>query len=102
MAANRSIGIAGNDVVRIKNGRGLRLRVECGSLWITQARSVEDVCMSSGESFCIERNGYTLLSTLGAPFALVTIEPAIALSPTLAERFWKLWAGMYGPRGRHA
>jgi hypothetical protein len=76
MDANRSIGIAANEVARIDNGRGLRLRVEYGALWVTQARSVDDVCLRSGESFCIERNGCTLLSTLGTPFTLVTIEPA--------------------------
>jgi hypothetical protein len=99
-----SIGITRNKVARIENGRGLRLRVEYGSLWVTQARSTEDVCMKAGESFCIERNGNTLLSTLGTPFALVTIEPAIPVSRTLAERFWGFWAGPnFGEsRGRHA
>lgn len=102
MDAIRSIGIAGNEVARIENGRGLRLRVKYGSLWVTQARSTEDVCMKSGESFRIERNGCTLLSTLGAPFALVTIEPAIPLRRALAERFGNFLIGLYQPGGPHA
>ena len=42
----------------------------------------------------------TLLVTLGAPFALVTLEPAVRVEPTLAERFWSFWAGLYAPQSR--
>jgi hypothetical protein len=37
----------------------------------------------------------TLISALRVPFALVSIEPAIPVAPTLGERFWKFWASLY-------
>jgi hypothetical protein len=92
-----SIGITSRKVARIKDGRGMRLRVETGSVWITEHRSQDDACLSAGESYCIQHNGMTLISALKAPFALVTIEPAIPVTPTMGERFWKFWAGLYAP-----
>jgi hypothetical protein len=71
-----SIGLTRGQVGRIENGRGLRLRVEAGSVWITEERSIEDVCLQAGEAYCIGKPGTTLISTLRTPFALVTIEPA--------------------------
>jgi hypothetical protein len=34
------------------------------------------------------------------PFALVTMEPAIPVTPTMGERFWNFWAGLYAPQSR--
>ena len=81
MDAIRNLGITKNKVTRIENGRGLRLSVEAGAVWITQERSQDDICLSAGESCCIERDGMTLVSTLKVPFALVTLEPSM---PTVA------------------
>ena len=92
-----SIGITSRKVARIKDGRGMRLRVETGSVWITEHRSQDDACLRAGESYCIKHNGLTLIQTLKASFALITIEPTILVAPTLAERFWKFWAGLYAP-----
>lgn len=88
-----SIGVTRGGVARIENGRGTVLRVETGSVWVTQEDSRKDVLLQAGESFCIERDGLTLLSTCGGvPFALVAIEPSISVTPTLAERFRTFWA----------
>jgi hypothetical protein len=64
-------------------------------VWVTHERSDEDVILGPGESYCIKRDGMTLISTLRVPFALVAIEPTIPVNPTLGERFWKFWAGLY-------
>jgi len=96
-----SIGIARGSVARIENRRGSLLRVETGSVWVTQQKSTGDVFLHAGKSFRIERDGVTLVSTCnGARFALVTIEPAIAVTRTLGERFWDFWAGLYAPESR--
>jgi len=92
-----SIGITPKTLGRIENGRGMRLRVETGSVWITQDGSKEDVCLKAGESYRIERDGLTLISALRVPFALVTMEPSIPVTPTMGERFW---AGLYVPESR--
>jgi hypothetical protein len=72
----QTIGLRRGQVARIEDGRGLRLRVETGSVWITEERNVEDVCLQAGEAYSIGRPGTTLISTLRTPFALVSIEPA--------------------------
>jgi hypothetical protein len=51
--------------------------------------------LKAGESFCIEFDGLTLLSTCGgAPCARVTIEPSIPVSLASADRFWRLSVGL--------
>ena len=99
-----SIGIRAKEVVRLPNVRGMRMRVEMGAVWITEERGKDDVCLKAGESHCIAHDGTTLISTLRAPFALVTLEPAIPLAPTMAERFWKRfwthWERLYAPESR--
>jgi hypothetical protein len=95
-----SIGITAKNFGRINNGRGMRLRVETGSVWITQDHCMEDVCLKAGESYRIEHDGLTLISTLQVPFALVAIEPAIPVAPTMGERFWNFWASLYAPESR--
>jgi hypothetical protein len=93
-----SIGITPKKLGRITNGRGTRIRVETGTVWVTHERCDEDVVLGPGESYCIKRDGITLISTLRVPFALVSIEPTIPVTPTLGERFWKFWAGLYAPQ----
>jgi DUF2917 family protein len=95
-----SIGITSRKVARIQDGRGMRLRVETGTVWITEDRSMDDVCLNAGESYCIKHDGLTLIQTLKEPFALVSIEPSIPVEPTIGERFWKFWVGLYVPESR--
>ena len=66
-------------LLRIENGRGAVVRVERGTVWLTQG-GIKDVFLKAGESCRIERNGLTLVSTLrGACTALVSLEsPAAA------------------------
>lgn len=93
-----SIGITPPKHARIVNGRGMQLRVETGNVWITQDGCPEDVCLRPGESYCIEYDGLTVVAVIHAPFALVSIEPAISTVPTRAARFWKFWERLYVPQ----
>lgn len=95
-----SIGITSQKIARIKNGRGMRLHVETGAVWITEERSLDDLFLTAGESYCIKHDGMTLVSTLRVPFALVTIEPAIPVAPTMAQHFWKFWRHLCTPQAR--
>ena len=90
-----SIGITPKKVARIKDAGGMRLRVESGSVWITQDRCLDDVCLNAGESYCIGHNGLTVISALQCPFALVSIEPSVPAAPSMAERFWNFCAAMW-------
>lgn len=95
-----SIGLTPKKVARIENGRGTRLRVETGAVWITEHCSNHDVFLKAGESYCIEHDGMTLISALKTPFALVNIEPPMPVTRARSERFWNFWAGLYVPQSR--
>jgi hypothetical protein len=95
-----SIGLTQKTLGRIEQGRGRRIRVESGQAWITHERRDEDVILGAGQSYEIPVDGTTLVSALRVTFALVTIDPALPLPPTRAERFWKLWAGFFAPESR--
>lgn len=100
LAELSSIGLTAGKIGRIQNRGGMRLRVETGSVWITEDRSHDDVCLQAGESYCIKHDGMTLISTLRSPFALVTIEPGMPMAPTIAQRFWSFWESLYAPQAR--
>jgi hypothetical protein len=93
-AALSSIAVTQKKVGRITDGRGIRLYVETGAVWITEHGKPDDVYLPAGESYCLTQNGLTVVAAVHAPFALITIEPPIAIKPTLAERFWNFWAGL--------
>ncbi len=93
-----SIGLTRGQIARIENGKGMRLRVEAGSVWITEERSADDVCLKAGETYCIDKPGKTLISTLRAPFALVSIEPVVPVRTTFVSRFWSVWESLYADR----
>ena len=67
------IWITSDEIARIQDGRGLRLSVQYGTVWITQAGSIKDVFVEAGESFLIEHDGRTLVSTGGPEAAVVTL-----------------------------
>lgn len=86
-----SIEIARGELAPIRNGRGALLCVQYGAVWLTQSGSTDDVILDAGASFRIDRDGLTLVSACGpAPHALVTLAPAIRMTPSLAMRFWNL------------
>jgi hypothetical protein len=60
-----TVHLAREGLLAIDDGRGLRLRVAAGSVWLTQHDDVRDVVLREGESFVIERRGRTLVQALG-------------------------------------
>jgi hypothetical protein len=59
------ISLTRGSLVRIENARNMRLRVESGAVWITQESDTRDVMLGRGESFRLDRDGVTLISTFG-------------------------------------
>ncbi|MEA3193781.1 MAG: hypothetical protein QOD26_2114 [Betaproteobacteria bacterium] len=57
--------LLGSDVLRLEDARDLRVRVESGTVWITQERDTRDVMLRAGESFRFDRNGVALMSACG-------------------------------------
>lgn len=100
------MSIACGDVVPVHDGRGARLHVESGVAWVTQNESPEDVFLSAGESFRIEREGLTLVSAVApTPFTLATLEPSMRAPSTLMKRiaagFMRAWMAIGREPARH-
>jgi hypothetical protein len=57
--------LVGSEVFRLEDARDLQVRVESGTVWITQERDTRDVMLRAGESFRFDRNGTALLSACG-------------------------------------
>lgn len=89
------IRLARNDFAEIRNARGVLLRVQHGTVWLTQSGSTEDVVLEAGDVFRLDRKGLALVSACRrASHALVTIVPAAPVTPSsLAQRLWRLLGG---------
>lgn len=99
-----SLQIRRGSVARIQNGRGMLLSVQDGGVWITQSGSTKDVCLDAGESFRIDRDGLTLVSSVGrAPQALVNLTRSNRITRWAVFRvvsdFWRLRAPWRSPAG---
>jgi hypothetical protein len=72
--AQASIGMVRGKPIRVDDGRGIEVSVVFGSVWITQERDTQDICLGPGKSFRIERDGATVIDALQP--SLVTLTPA--------------------------
>ena len=59
-----TVHLARNGLLGIDDGRGLRLRVASGAVWLTQQDDGRDVVLLEGESFLIDRPGRTVVQAL--------------------------------------
>lgn len=96
----RRVALGHGDAVRIVGAPGTCMRVESGSVWVTQERSGEDVLLRTGETFRIVRCGTTVVTALERRFALMTIEPSAESGRSFLERFGMLLAGFQAKRSR--
>jgi hypothetical protein len=64
-------------IVRIEDGRGCRVHVRRGLVWLTRHRCTEDSFLGPGERVRLDRNGLTLISAL-RPSLLTIVSPASA------------------------
>ena len=66
-----TVRLARDGVIGIEDGRGLRVGVSTGSVWLTQQGDGRDVVLRAGESFVIDRRGRTVVQALApAEFSL--------------------------------
>lgn len=78
-------------IARLDNVRGVTLHVMRGSVWITQSDGREDVSLNPGESFCVTRNGRTLVAAChDVPFTVVMLQQPAAVALTLGERLRRI------------
>ena len=90
-----SVGLSrGSPAARFNNARGLRLRVETGAVWVTCEGCDSDTVVRTGETYTIEHDGATVVSSLGRRFALLTVESP-APKPSIIERLGDHWCRLY-------
>jgi hypothetical protein len=69
-----TINLARGYVIRIENACDMQVRVEKGSVWITQECDTRDVMLASGESFRLDRDGTALIEACGRDaFSLISV-----------------------------
>lgn len=92
-----SLGLYRGAPARLENARGLRLHVETGSVWVTHESCADDVLLHAGDTYAIERDGATVVSSLGRRFALVAVESPALVKPktSFLERLGNLWCRLY-------
>ena len=88
-AIQGSVQLRRGSLMRIADGRGMRVCVRRGSVWITEEGGARDHFLGAGEQFTLTRRGTALLSALEA--SLVSL--AASRQSRLAERIGLVRAG---------
>jgi hypothetical protein len=74
-------------LLRIDGARGMLLRVEAGSAWLTQSRDAADYCLRAGDAVMLNGEGAALISAFDrCCLALVASGEPAPLFPVL-QRF---------------
>lgn len=53
------------ELVRLDDARGTTLRVTRGTLWITLERDVNDIVVTAGDAYTIDKDGLTVVEAQG-------------------------------------
>lgn len=62
---NRLLSLVDGDLVELRDARGATLRVDHGSVWVTQERGRHDIVLRAGDAWTIERGGVTVAEARG-------------------------------------
>jgi Protein of unknown function (DUF2917) len=68
----------------IEDGRGMRLEVTAGKVWLTQSGDLRDVFLGPGDGFVIDRAGRTLVQALDA--TELRLDAAFSRPPSMLAR----------------
>lgn len=82
--ASGLIGLAPDEVLRLRDGAGRHIGVVRGVAWVTQDGDPRDYVLGSGESLRLERDGLALVMPLGGEVKLV-LEQGLAAASTVAQ-----------------
>jgi DUF2917 family protein len=59
-----SVKLSERDTISVVDGKGARIAVTDGSVWITQEHDPRDILLTAGESFILDRDGTTIVEAL--------------------------------------
>jgi Protein of unknown function (DUF2917) len=71
------LGLEPDQLVAVRDARGVRVACLSGALWITQEHRTADVILETGQSTVIDSRGLTLVMAL-SPSTLRVTEPRVA------------------------
>jgi hypothetical protein len=83
-AERASVRLEGETVLRIRDGRGTRLRCAGGIVWITQEGSANDTVLETGSDVTLEFDGTTLAGSSHGMSVVVEVH-AGAVPPALVD-----------------
>ena len=87
------LGLEPDQLVAVRDGRGVRVACLSGALWITQEHRTADVILEAGQSAVIDSPGLTLVMALRASTLRVTEPRAAGLWNALLAWFRHALAG---------
>jgi len=87
------LGLEPDQLVAVRDGRGVRVACLSGALWITQEHRTADVILEAGQSAVIDSPGLTLVMALRASTLRVTEPRAAGLWNALVSRLRQALAG---------
>jgi hypothetical protein len=71
------LGLETDQLVAVRDAKGVRVTCLSGALWVTQERSTADVILEAGQCTVIDSPGLTLVMAL-RPSTLRVTEPRVA------------------------
>lgn len=63
-AIRHSVALDAGGMLRVLDGRGLRILASEGQVWVTQEGCIRDRVLNTGESLQIENDGLTLIQAM--------------------------------------
>lgn len=86
-----AVRLGAGKTISVIDGKGARIAVARGRVWITQERDVRDVMLTLGQSFTLDRDGTTIVEALSdAEIALDEAAPATQDVPVRSSRLTAL------------
>jgi uncharacterized protein (DUF3084 family) len=89
--------VRGN-MVRIKDGRGLMVRVVSGEVWITEEGDPRDRFVTAGRLVRIASSGVTLVSALSR--SSISLSSRASRGARLQARLMRAWKSWFVPAAR--
>jgi hypothetical protein len=80
-----TVNLPREGLLGIEDGRGMRLQVAAGKVWLTQHGDERDVVLGPGECFVIDRAGRTLVQALDA--AELRLDADCSAPPSIHARW---------------
>lgn len=94
------IDLAAEQHLTLDNVRGTPVQVTRGTVWITQERSYDDVILTAGDHWIVERTGRTVIQAQDDANLCIKV-PAAAWRRALRRR-WTQWRTAFTALLRHA